>query len=196
MQDLMADSLLLCQRRHLSQSRNIGELHTKKYVLSGDEVNEIAGEVVGQKLTNSMDEMILKKAGHRIVYAAESDKKILISSGMETGQCNNTETMGNSMHGATAGILAPPDITFIQESEVQRKKGELLPDYTGAVDVDGTNIERTADKTVHVMPSTTEETNIKQTGAKVRKEGEEQKLLDAYGHFSIEDLNMLISSRQ
>ena len=102
---------------------------------------------------------------------------------------NNTETMGNSMHGATAGMLAPPDITFIPESGVQRRKGELLPDYTGAADVDGTNIERTAGKRVYGLQSTTEETeetNVKKTGAKVRKfkEGEEQKPLD--GHFSIE----------
>ena len=60
-----------------------------------------------------------------------------------------------------------------------------MPDYTGAADVDGTNIERTAGKRVHILQSMTEETNIKQTGAKVRKlkEGEEQKPLD--GHFSI-----------
>ena len=102
---------------------------------------------------------------------------------MEAGQCSNTETMGNSMHGATAVILDPAaaaDITSIQESGGQTRKGELLPDYTGADDIDGTNSERRAGKRIHVLQSTTEENNIKQTGAKVRK----QKPLD--GHFSME----------
>ena len=94
--------------------------YTKKYVLSGSELNDIAGEFVDHKLTTSTVEMILKKARHRIVDAAESDNKILVSSGMEAGQCSNTETIGNSMHVAAAGIFDPAaDITFIQESEGQ-----------------------------------------------------------------------------
>ena len=62
--------------------------YTKKYVLSGSEVNGTLGEFVGQKLTSSIGEIILKKAGHRLVhdsYAAESDNKFWRSSVMETG---------------------------------------------------------------------------------------------------------------
>ena len=123
--------------------------YTKKYVLSGSEVNDIAGEFVGHKLTISMVKMILEKAGHRIVDAAESVNKILVSSGMEAGKCSNTEVMGNSMHVAKAGILDPAaDITFNQG---QTRKEELLPDYTGTADVNGTNSERRAGKRVHVL---------------------------------------------
>ena len=46
------------------------EKYTTKYVLSRSEVYDILGEFVGHKLTASMAEQILEKAGHRLVDAA------------------------------------------------------------------------------------------------------------------------------
>ena len=44
--------------------------YTTKYVLSRSEVYNILGEFVGHKLTISMGEQILEKAGHRLVDEA------------------------------------------------------------------------------------------------------------------------------
>ena len=44
--------------------------YTTKYVLSRSEMYDILGEFVGHKLTTSMGEQILEKAGHRLVDAA------------------------------------------------------------------------------------------------------------------------------
>ena len=44
--------------------------YTTKYVLSRSEMYNILGEFVGHKLTTSMGEQILEKAGHRLVDAA------------------------------------------------------------------------------------------------------------------------------
>ena len=82
---------------------------------------------------------------------------------------------------------------LISHSFKNQKVKQLLLDYTGAADVDGTNSERRAGKRVHVLQSTTEETNIKQTGAKARKEGEEQKPLDGFSIEGTEYANLFSS---
>ena len=83
-----------------------------------------------------------------------------------------------------AGVLDPTDITSLQESEVYSREGKLLP-----ADVDGTftDSERSSRAGKSLFQTTTEEQNLNQIGAKVRKEDAKQKTLIINGNFSVED---------
>ena len=83
-----------------------------------------------------------------------------------------------------AGVLDPTDITSLQESEVYSREGNLLP-----ADVDGTftDSERSSRAGKRLFQTTTEEQNLNEIGAKVRKEDAKQKLLIINGNFSVED---------
>ena len=128
--------------------------YTTKYVLSRSEVYEILGEFVGHKLTNSMGQEILEKAGHRLIDAA--------------------------------GVLDPTDITSLQEKdlEVYSREGKLLH-----ADVDGTftDGERSSRAGKRLLQTTTEEQNLNEIGAKLRKEDAKQKPSIINGNSSVED---------
>ena len=83
-----------------------------------------------------------------------------------------------------AGVLDPTDIPSLQESEVYSREGKLLP-----ADVDGTftDSERSSRAGKRLVQTTTEEQNLNEIGAKVRKEDAKQKTLIINGNFSVED---------
>ena len=83
-----------------------------------------------------------------------------------------------------AGVLDPTDITSLQESEIYSREGKLLP-----ADVDGTftDSERSLRAGKRLFQTTTEEQNLNEIGAKVRKEDAKQKPLIINGNFSVED---------
>ena len=128
--------------------------YTTKYVLSRSEVYEILGEFVGHKLTNSMGQEILEKAGHRLIDAA--------------------------------GVLDTTNITSLQETdlEVYSREGKLLH-----ADVDGTftDGERSSRAGKRLLQTTTEEQNLNEIGAKLRKEDAKQKPSIINGNSSVED---------
>ena len=140
-----AKEALELEQKHMAK-------YTTKYVLSRSEVYDILGEFVGHKLTTSMGQEILEKAGHRLIDAA--------------------------------GVLDRTDITSLQESEVYSREGKLLP-----ADVDGTftDSERSSRAGKRLFQTTTEEQNLNEIGAKVRKEDAKQKTLIINGNFSVED---------
>ena len=83
-----------------------------------------------------------------------------------------------------AGVLDPTDITSLQETEVYSREGKLLH-----ADVDGTftNSERSSQAGKRLLQTTTEEQNLNEIGAKVRKEDAKQKPSIINGNSSVED---------
>ena len=81
-----------------------------------------------------------------------------------------------------AGVLDPTDITSLQKSEVYSRKGKLLMWMVYLQIMKGA---RGLEK--KVLQTTTEEPNLNEIGAKVRKEDAEQKPLIINGNFSVED---------
>ena len=83
-----------------------------------------------------------------------------------------------------AGVLDPTDITSLQESEVHSREGKLLPaDVVGTF----TESERSSRAGKRLFQTTTEEQNLNEIGAKVRKEDAKQKPLIINGNSSVED---------
>ena len=83
-----------------------------------------------------------------------------------------------------AGVLDPTDITSLQEPEVYSREGKLLP---ADVDSTFTDSERSSRAGKRLFQTTTEEQNLNEIGAKVRKEDAKQKPLIINGNFSVED---------
>ena len=83
-----------------------------------------------------------------------------------------------------AGVLDPTDITSLQETEVYSREGKLLH-----ADVDGTftDGERSSRASKRLLQTTTEEQNLNEIGAKVRKEDAKQKPSIINGNSSVED---------
>ena len=83
-----------------------------------------------------------------------------------------------------AGVLDPTDITSLQETEVYSREGKLLH-----ADVDGTftDSERSSRAGKRLFQTTTEEQNLNEIGAKVRKEDAKQKPSIINGNSSVED---------
>ena len=83
-----------------------------------------------------------------------------------------------------ASVLDPTDITSLQETEVYSREGKLLH-----ADVDGTFIdsERSSRAGKRLLQTTTEEQNLNEIGAKVRKEDAKQKPSIINGNSSVED---------
>ena len=140
-----AKEALELEQKHKAKS-------TTKYVLSSSEVYNILGEFVGHKLTTSMGQETLEKAGHRLIDAT--------------------------------GVLDPTDITSLQETEVYSREGKQLH-----ADVDGTftDSERNLRVGKRLFQTTTEEQNLNEIGAKVRKEDAKQKPSIINGNSSVED---------
>ena len=85
-----------------------------------------------------------------------------------------------------AGVLDPTDITSLQETdlEVYSREGKLLH-----ADVDGTftDGERSSRAGKRLLQTTTEEQNLNEIGAKLRKEDAKQKPSIINGNSSVED---------
>ena len=99
--------------------------YTKKNTLAGRKVKEMLGEFVGHKFTLSMGEMILKKAGHRMVNFADGEINISPSSFRKTSIETFTQMMGINM---TAAARCDPDLRSLQESKDDSRKEEQFPD--------------------------------------------------------------------
>ena len=135
--------------------------YTTKYVLSRSEMNDILGEFVGHKLTTSMGEQILRKAGHRLLHAAGELDTIDVTS------LQQSEVQSSIREGK---ILPANDVDgTITDSERSWKAGKRLFQTT----------------------TETEEQNLNEigrpTGAKVRKEDTKQKTLNKNGNCSVDD---------
>ena len=79
-----------------------------------------------------------------------------------------------------AGVLDPTDITSLQETEVYSREGKLLH----GTFTDG---ERSSRAGKRLLQTTTEEQNLDEIEAKVRKEDAKQKPLIINGNSSMED---------
>ena len=135
----------------------------KKYALTGFEVKEILDESVGKQLTTHMGELILQKAGHRMVNSAHCDtmESVPLMDAADTEKVGVKKTVAQNW---TPLKLPGSRSDSMTSHEVQ------LPG-AGAVYCDKRAVKKILDKN-------TEANTFPQNVAKVRKESEDEKTGD------------------
>ena len=140
----------------------------RKYALTYFEVREILDEFVGKELTTHMGELILQKAGHRIVKAPhcvtmELDVNLTHSSVPLTDTAD-TEKIG--VKNTAAQNLTPLKLPESRTDSRTSKEVELC-----AVHCEKRAVKR-------ILHKTTEANSFPQNVANVRKESEDEKTED------------------
>ena len=135
----------------------------RKYALTGFEVKEILDEFVGKQLTTHMGELILQKAGHRMVNSVHCDTMESVPL-MDTADTEKVGVKKTAAQNWTPLMLPESRSDSMTSHEVQ------LPG-AGAVYCEKRAVKRIPDKN-------TEANTFPQNVAKVRKESEDEKTGD------------------
>ena len=135
----------------------------KKYALTGFEVKEILDEFVGKQLTTHMGELILQKAGHRMVNSAHCDTMESVPL-MDTADTEKVGVKKTAAQNCTPLKLPESRSNSMTSHEVQ------LPG-AGAVYCEKRAVKR-------ILDTNTETNTFPQNVAKVRKESEDEKTGD------------------